>query len=78
MKRAVENRVKRLENKILATDGIARYLRAIDGLSRGIPSRLPPISPEKQAEIDEAISLLTQEEVKILNNICSPKRRQNL
>ncbi|MBT8360086.1 MAG: hypothetical protein HKP41_14290 [Desulfobacterales bacterium] len=75
MKRAVENRVKRLENKIMAADGIARYLRAIDGLSRGIPSHLPPISPEKQAEIDEAISLLTQEEVKILNNIGSPNRQ---
>lgn len=70
MKKAVENRVKRLEQKIDTSDGIARHLKAIDGTTRGFPGHYKPITPEKKAEIERAKAFIIEAEMEILLKIC--------
>ena len=69
MKKTMSNRVKRLELKCSRGSSLERYLVAIDGLSRGLPSAPAPISPERQAEIDNAFAQLSEEVLTKLSDI---------
>lgn len=54
-------RIEKLETKT-GTDGIARFFAALSRDSKRIPSQHPPISSEKQAEIDTVWASLTDDE----------------
>lgn len=69
MNKVINNRLKRLEKKAGKGDGLKRYIAAISDLPWGLPptpTPTPPISPEKQAQIDNAFALLSEEELAML------------
>ena len=61
MNKIMSNRIKRLEKESGGDNGLAEYLKCIGGLAMGPPSQRPPISKEKQEQIDFAWSKVSEE-----------------
>ncbi len=62
MSKAVLKRIQRLERKT-SSNGLKKYMDTISDTTWGLPSDMPPISPEKQVEINNALAQLSEEEL---------------
>jgi hypothetical protein len=62
--KAINNRVKRLENQAGIGDGLKRYIHAITEAGQGLqPSGVPPFTQEDEAKIKAAFDQLTEDEL---------------